>query len=98
MDNEAPTNSKARTMLSLHVTVTVAPENVEKFLEIMRPAYDMVITEPECTFFEVFVSDEEPGVLRWVEGWTKDWQWIQEVVLSFPFSQMNTAYIPRSKD
>jgi quinol monooxygenase YgiN len=61
--------------LSLHVTVTVAPENAERFLEALKPAYDAVIAEPECVFFEVFRSPEEPGIFKFVENWnaTKEW-------------------------
>ncbi|KAF2792044.1 hypothetical protein K505DRAFT_190547, partial [Melanomma pulvis-pyrius CBS 109.77] len=60
---------------SLHVRITIAPENVDKFLEALKPAYEGVIAEPENTFFEVFQSPEEPGVLKFVENWnaTKEW-------------------------
>lgn len=55
--------------ISLQVTITIAPENVPKFLEAFKPAYDKVTAEPECTFFEVYQSPENPGVLSWVENW-----------------------------
>lgn len=67
--------------ISLEVTVTVSPENVTKFLELMRPAYEAVIAEPECTFFEVYIDPNQPGVLHWVEGWTKDQNWLLGVQL-----------------
>ena len=72
--------------LSLHVTVTVAPENVDKFLDHLRPAYEAVAAEPECTFFEVYISSDQPGVLRWVEGWSKDRKWLLEVRSPFNIS------------
>jgi quinol monooxygenase YgiN len=55
--------------LSLHVTIHIAPENLPKFWEAFKPVYDKVIAEPECTFFEVYQSPEEPGTLSWVENW-----------------------------
>jgi quinol monooxygenase YgiN len=54
---------------SLHVTVHIAAEDVPKFLEAFRPVYEKVSAEPECTFFEVYQSPEDPGTLSWVENW-----------------------------
>ncbi|KAF2470908.1 uncharacterized protein BDR25DRAFT_303506 [Lindgomyces ingoldianus] len=65
--------------LSLHVTITIAPENVTKFLEALKPAYDAVIAEPECTFFEVYQSAEEPGVFKFVENWKATREWMINV-------------------
>lgn len=55
--------------LSLQVTVYLAPENVPKFLEHFKPVFDNVVAEPECKFFELYQSIEEPGTLSWVEDW-----------------------------
>jgi quinol monooxygenase YgiN len=54
---------------SVHVTITIAPENVPKFFEAFRPVFDIVSAEPECTYFEVFQDPKEPGVISWVENW-----------------------------
>ncbi|KAL1986003.1 hypothetical protein VTN96DRAFT_7138 [Rasamsonia emersonii] len=62
--------------VSLHVSITIAPENVPKFFEAFKPVYDKVIAEPECTFFEVHQSPDEPGVLSWVENWSKPKEWL----------------------
>ena len=67
--------------LSLHVTIQVASENVEEFLKGFKPTYELVTAEPECTFFEVFQSEETPGLFRFVEGWSKDLKWFMEVRL-----------------
>jgi quinol monooxygenase YgiN len=71
--------------ISGHVTVTVAPENIPKFLELLRAAFEKVAAEPELTFFELYQSADEPGVFRWVEAWSKDMKWLLEVTLPFPF-------------
>lgn len=55
--------------LSVQITVYIAPENLPKFWEAFKPVYDKVIAEPECTFFEVYQSPEDPGTLTWVENW-----------------------------
>ena len=64
---------------SLHVTITVAPSHIDAFLAAFRPCYDAVTAEPECTYFEIFHSLEEPGMFRIVENWTQSPQWFQEV-------------------
>ena len=65
--------------LSLEVTVHLEPSSVPEFLALLRPAYESVIAEPECTFFEVFVDPASPGVVHWVEGWSKDANWLMGV-------------------
>jgi hypothetical protein len=65
--------------MSMSVTVTVAPENVEKFLALFKPAYEAVSAEPECTAFEVHYDPQNPGVFHWVEGWSKDVAWLMAV-------------------
>lgn len=55
--------------ISLHATVFIAAENVDKFFEACRPVFDKIIAEPECTFFELYQSPENPGEISWVENW-----------------------------
>jgi hypothetical protein len=54
---------------SLHVTVYIAPENVDSFLAAFKPVFDKVVAEPECLFFEMYLSPQEPGKISWVENW-----------------------------
>ncbi|KAI0896610.1 hypothetical protein F4806DRAFT_433210 [Annulohypoxylon nitens] len=70
---------------SVHVTVHVAPENVEKFLAAFKKIFDVVAAEPECLFFEVYKSAEEPGKISWVENWGKDMQWLMENQITKPY-------------
>ncbi len=72
--SNAPSNG-----ISLHVTITIAPENVEKFLDACKPVFDVVTAEPECLFFEIFQDAENPGRLKWVEDWSKDKEWFFKV-------------------
>ncbi|KAK4059006.1 hypothetical protein Trihar35433_11267 [Trichoderma harzianum] len=67
---------------SVHVTITIDPTNTSAFLTAFRRIYEIVAAEPECTYFEVFQSLEEPGVFRFVENWSKDVQWFKEVQLT----------------
>ncbi|CAF9927710.1 MAG: hypothetical protein HETSPECPRED_006653 [Heterodermia speciosa] len=62
--------------ISLHVTIVVAPENADKFLESLRPCFDAVTAEPECMSFQVFHDAEQPGYFRFVENWSKDKDWL----------------------
>ena len=57
------------TGLSLHVSIEIAPDNVPKFFEYFKPVYDHVVAEPECLFFEVYQSPDNPGQISWVENW-----------------------------
>ncbi|KAF1851579.1 uncharacterized protein K460DRAFT_37521 [Cucurbitaria berberidis CBS 394.84] len=68
--------------VSLHVTITVAPENASKFLELLKPCYDAVTAEPECVFFEVYQNPEVPGEFKFVENWHASKEWIKTVQLS----------------
>lgn len=72
-------SSQAFHGISLHVTIVVAPENVEKFLSLLKPCFDAVIAEPECTSFEVFHDQEQPGYFRFVENWSQDQEWLIKV-------------------
>jgi quinol monooxygenase YgiN len=67
---------------SLHVKITVAPENAQKFLDALKPAYDAVTAEPECIFFEVYQSEEEPGVFKFVENWNASKDWMMNVSIA----------------
>ena len=86
--------------LVFHATIHVAPENVEAFLQALRPAWEGCRREPECLFFEVMQDPETPGLLRFVEVWSKDKEWFLKVG---PFvrecsprtlSQLGTGRVP----
>lgn len=64
--NDAEPESKG---FSLHVTVHIAPENVDNFLAAFKTIFDVVSAEPECVFFEVYRAPDQPGKLSWVENW-----------------------------
>jgi hypothetical protein len=65
--------------LSLHVHITVAPENVDLFLSHLKPCYDVVSAEPECIYFEVFQNPAVPGEFKFVENWNASPEWFQIV-------------------
>ncbi|KAI0017688.1 hypothetical protein F4780DRAFT_575300 [Xylariomycetidae sp. FL0641] len=70
---------------SLHVSVYVKPESVEKFMAAAKSIFDLVSSEPECLFFEVYISAQEPGKISWVENWSKSAAW-------FFANQINKEY------
>jgi len=61
--------------LSLHVTIQVAPESVDAFLEALRPCWAGCASEPECLFFDVYQDVDTPGLFRFVEIWSKHKEW-----------------------
>jgi len=74
-----------RTQMVLHVTIKIDPSKTQPYLEALRPAYECVVHEPECVFFDMFHSDDEPGLFRFVEGWTKDKEWFMKHQLTKPY-------------
>ncbi|KAI0881783.1 uncharacterized protein GGS22DRAFT_171867 [Annulohypoxylon maeteangense] len=88
MDDSAESTNAAASSFkgtSVHVTVHIAPENVEKFLAVFKEVFDVVAAEPDCLFFEVYRSAEEPGKISWVENWGKEMQWLMENQLTKPY-------------
>jgi hypothetical protein len=65
--------------ISLHVKITIAPENVQNFISYFKPIYDVVAAEPECIFFEVYQNSAAPGEFKWVENWVQSVEWLQNV-------------------
>ena len=64
---------------SLQVTVYFKPEDVSRFFDAFRPTFDKVSAEPECLYFEVFQSVEDPGTISWIENWSKSPDWFMKV-------------------
>lgn len=64
---------------TLQVKVAIDPKDRDTFVKHFKIAYDIVIAEPECAYFFVGESIQEPGVFHWTEGWTKDVQWFMTV-------------------
>ncbi|KAI0400635.1 hypothetical protein F4802DRAFT_584019 [Xylaria palmicola] len=60
--------------MSMHVTVTIRPEDAMHFFALFKPVFDQAIAEPECIFFEVYAG-APAGRISWVEDWTRDPQW-----------------------
>ncbi|KAI0879127.1 hypothetical protein GGS24DRAFT_440885 [Hypoxylon argillaceum] len=73
-----PRKMPSNTGWSLHVTVHIAPENVDRFLAAFKPVFNSVVAEPECLFFEMYQSPQEPGRISWVENWAKSPEWFLE--------------------
>jgi len=67
----------------LQIKIVVSPENRETWLVLFKECFDHVVSEPEYAYF--ILGEEEPGVFRWTEAWTKDKEWIINVLfLAFP--------------
>ncbi|KAE8160224.1 hypothetical protein BDV40DRAFT_302535 [Aspergillus tamarii] len=71
--------------ISLQVTIHLNPEDLPKFWTAMKPAYEAVIAEPECTFFELYQEPDSPGTISWVENWSASKEWLIGVQLKKPY-------------
>ncbi|KAI9710986.1 MAG: hypothetical protein M1820_002424 [Bogoriella megaspora] len=67
--------------VSVHATITIDPRNEQQFLAALRPAFDAVVAEPECTFCEIYKNTDKPGQFRFVENWRASKEWVIEVQL-----------------
>lgn len=90
----APTQTpKSFYGISLHVTIVVAPENADKFPNLLKPVFDAVTAEPENLFFEVFQDPEQPGYFRFVENWSMDKDWLINVCPSLTVTSQLDGFI-----
>ncbi|KAF6808184.1 C6 finger domain-containing protein [Colletotrichum sojae] len=64
---------------AFYITIYVAPENVEKFLEESKSVFEKIKAEPGLVFFEMYQTAGEPGTISWVEKWSESIQWLMEV-------------------
>ncbi|KAK8877445.1 hypothetical protein PGQ11_002391 [Apiospora arundinis] len=81
----SPASDLSANGFSLHVTVHIAPENVPKFLEAFKVVFDLTTQAPECAYFEVYQSPEDPGTLSWVENWNASTEWFFKEQLTKEF-------------
>ncbi|KAL9116022.1 MAG: hypothetical protein Q9227_000390 [Pyrenula ochraceoflavens] len=66
----------AKPCLSLHVQITIDPKDVDAWFVEWRKVFPLVCAEPKCTFFEVYQSPENPGVIS-----DASLEWIMETQL-----------------
>jgi quinol monooxygenase YgiN len=74
---------------TLHISYTVKPGDEPKLLEALEPVFKHVTLDPKCSYFNVFISANQPGLVKLVEIWNGDLQQITEVC-SPPNSPMLT--------
>lgn len=64
------------TVWVLSAKVYIPLEKHADFFALFKPAYDAVLAEPECRFFLVTTNPQDPECFRWIEGWSKDPEWV----------------------
>ncbi|PMD18137.1 hypothetical protein NA56DRAFT_577881 [Hyaloscypha hepaticicola] len=67
----------------LQIKMIVKSGHRETWLALFKQIFNHVSQEPECAYF--IVGEDEPGVFRWMEGWTKDKEWVNDVQLEKPY-------------
>lgn len=77
----------------LNVQMTIRTSDAEAFLAAIKPAYDAVLKEPECAFFNLgqrhplnpLTGEPSTGegetVISFSEGWNCTLEWFREVQL-----------------
>jgi len=66
-------------MLGSKAEIFVNPSNADAFVAALKPAADKAFAEPECTFFQAYQVDNEPGHFVLIENWTEDKEWLMTV-------------------
>ncbi|PMD63432.1 uncharacterized protein K444DRAFT_609924 [Hyaloscypha bicolor E] len=67
----------------IQIKNVVKPSDREAWLLLFKQCFNHVSAEPECAYF--IIGEEEAGVFRWTEGWTKDKDWVNNVQLKKPY-------------
>lgn len=62
------------------INVFVEPSETDKYLALVSPIAKRFLAHPECNFCEFLQSEDNPGNLRIVLGWTKDKEWYYETL------------------
>jgi quinol monooxygenase YgiN len=81
----SPTPPQPKPRLFLHISFHISPADIPAFLDALRPCWQAFVNEPECLYFDVTQDPQNPGHLRFVEGWDASREW-------FLKEQMRKAY------
>jgi quinol monooxygenase YgiN len=65
--------------ITLHITIPLPPSSLNTYYTALKPVYDNLIQEPKCVYFNIFELVGQPGVVRLVEIWDADIEWMKEV-------------------
>lgn len=65
------------------VKIFLDPSRVDEFMPLFKPCYDAITAEPECTFFEVAISKENPGQMTFWEGWSISKEEFETVCMTY---------------
>jgi len=68
-------------MLGFKAEIFVDPSNADAFIAALKPAADKAFAEPECTLFQAYQVDDEPGHFVLIENWTEDKEWLMTASL-----------------
>jgi len=63
----------------LHTTWTLYPGCEDRFLELLNPVRQLSTSEPKCQYFNAFTSAEQAGVIRVVEIWDSQTDYLNSV-------------------
>ena len=65
-------------MIILHITFAVPPESLPAVTDALRILHQNISKEPTCKYFNVY-RFSQPGVIRIVEQWDEDANFLTEV-------------------
>lgn len=79
--------TKAPPPLTVHVTCKIDPSKMAEFYALTHPLHEKLSQEEKCLYMNVYEILGKPGVVRLVEVWDCDLEWMGTVC----FSGLQTA-------
>ncbi|KAL2795204.1 hypothetical protein BJX66DRAFT_173054 [Aspergillus keveii] len=71
--------------ISLQVTVYLAEKDLDTFFEALGSVFNQIASEPYCTLFEVYQSQEDKGQILMLKNWSSTREWLVDVGMRRPY-------------
>ncbi|KAJ0423285.1 hypothetical protein BJY00DRAFT_59880 [Aspergillus carlsbadensis] len=65
--------------ISLQVTVYLAEKDLDTFFDALGAVFEQIASEPYCTLFEVYQSQEDKGQILMLKNWSSTREWLVDV-------------------
>ncbi|KAL5342044.1 hypothetical protein BJX70DRAFT_386457 [Aspergillus crustosus] len=77
--------SHGHTGISLQVTVYLREDDLDTFFDALDSVFNRIASEPDCTLFQVYQSQEDKGQILMLKNWSSTREWLTEVGMRKPY-------------
>ncbi|KAL4966302.1 putative quinol monooxygenase [Aspergillus stella-maris] len=74
-----------KTIISLQVTVYLREKDLDTFFAALGSVFNQIASEPYCTLFEVYQSQEDKGQILMLKNWSASREWLVDVGMRRPY-------------